>query len=168
MKTNPDVRLVQLAHEAGFLAEAISPLEVNKALEVGFTPEQVILNGPGKWWHKEYLPKEPMHAVFCDSVADLKRVVAAMEMGELKTKIAGVRLRTPNIPSRFGIPIDTPEVFNTLIESIGMLPHDNQFGVHFHMGRAVMSESSSGGIFLNQSCVGAVQSKHCQDALLKF
>lgn len=95
MKTNPDVRLVQLAHEAGFLAEAISPLEVNKALEVGFTPEQVILNGPGKWWHKEYLPKEPMHAVFCDSVADLKRVVAAMEMGELKTKIAGVRLRTP-------------------------------------------------------------------------
>ncbi|MBA2495352.1 MAG: hypothetical protein H0V31_11740 [Acidobacteria bacterium] len=133
MKTNPDVRLVQLAHEAGFLAEAISPLEVNKALEVGFTPEQVILNGPGKWWHKEYLPKEPMHAVFCDSVADLKRVVAAMEMGELKTKIAGVRLRTPNIPSRFGIPIDTPEVFKTLIESIGMLPRDNQFGVHFHM-----------------------------------
>ncbi len=133
MKTNPDARLVQLAHEAGFLAEAISPLEVKKALEVGFKPEQIILNGPGKWWHKEHLPKEPIHAVFCDSVADLKRVVAAIEAKELQSKTVGVRLRTPNIPSRFGIPIDTPEVFKTLIESVKLLPRDAQFGVHFHM-----------------------------------
>jgi diaminopimelate decarboxylase len=133
MKTNPDARLIQLAHEAGFLAEGISLLEVNKALEVGFKPNQIILNGPGKWWHKEYLPKEPIHAVFCDSVADLKRVVASMEAGELKAEVVGVRLRTPNIPSRFGIPIDTPEVFKTLIESIGMLPRECSFGVHFHM-----------------------------------
>ena len=133
MKTNPDERLVEMALEAGFLSEAISPLEVGKALEVGFKPEQIILNGPGKWWHKEHLPTEPIHAVFCDSVADLKRVVAALATGELKAKIAGVRLRTPNIPSRFGIPIDTPEVFSTLIESIKLLPRDCGFGVHFHM-----------------------------------
>ncbi|MDQ6787066.1 MAG: ATP-grasp domain-containing protein [Acidobacteriota bacterium] len=140
MKTNPDARLVKLAREAGFLAEGISPLELNKALEVGFRPEQLILNGPGKWWHKEVLPTEALHAVFCDSVADLKRVVGALEAGELKTEIAGVRLRTPNIPSRFGIPIDTPEVFKTLIESVQTLPRQCGFGVHFHMA------SSSVGI----------------------
>ncbi|MDQ3322400.1 MAG: ATP-grasp domain-containing protein [Acidobacteriota bacterium] len=133
MKTNPDERLVRLAYDAGFLSEAISPLEVHTALQNGFKPEQIILNGPGKWWHREYLPKTAIHAVFCDSVADLKRVVAALETGELKSKIAGVRLRTPNIPSRFGIPIDTPEVFSTLIESIKLLPRACSFGVHFHM-----------------------------------
>jgi diaminopimelate decarboxylase len=133
MKTNPDARLIQKAYEAGFLAEAISPLEVSKALEVGFKPEQVILNGPGKWWHKEYLPSEPLHAVFADSIADLKRVVSSMESGELKAKIAGVRLRTPNIPSRFGIPVDTPETFRDLIEAVKLLPQDSAFGIHFHM-----------------------------------
>ncbi len=133
MKTNPDARIVQTAYESGFLAEAISPLEVNKALEVGFKPEQIILNGPGKWWHKEYLPKTPIHAVFCDSTADLTRVVEALKTQELKAKIAGVRLRTPNITSRFGVPIDTPELFNMLIDSIKTLPRDCAFGIHFHM-----------------------------------
>lgn len=133
MKTNPDARLVQLAFDAGFLSEAISPLEVAKAIEVGFKPEQIILNGPGKWWHKEHLPKEKIHAVFCDSIADLNRVVAAIETGELQSETVGVRLRTPNIPSRFGIPIDTPEVFSTLVESIRLLPRASKFGVHFHM-----------------------------------
>jgi diaminopimelate decarboxylase len=51
----------------------------------------------------------------------------------MKAKIVGVRLRTPNIPSRFGIPVDTPEVFRDLIEAIKLLPRDTQFGIHFHM-----------------------------------
>jgi diaminopimelate decarboxylase len=44
-----------------------------------------------------------------------------------------VRLRTPNIRSRFGIPIDTPEVFEKFIEALQRLPKECQFGVHFHM-----------------------------------
>jgi len=153
MKTNPDERLVKLAYDAGFLSEAISPLEVHTALRNGFKPEQIILNGPGKWWHKEYLPKEPIHAVFCDSVADLKRVAAALETGELKSKISGVRLRTPNIPSRFGIPIDTPEVFKILIESTKLLPRECGFGVHFHMA---------------SSSVGVGQWWHLFESILKW
>jgi diaminopimelate decarboxylase len=133
MKTNPDERLVKLAYESGFLAEAISLLEVQKALSVGFKPEQVILNGPGKWWPEGMLPKSPLHAVFCDSIADLKRVVASMERGELQSKIVGVRLRTPNIASRFGIPVNTPEDFKKLVNAIALLPRDSTFGVHFHM-----------------------------------
>jgi diaminopimelate decarboxylase len=140
LKTNPDARLLQQAYNNGFLAEAISPLEVSKACEIGFKPEQIILNGPGKWWHKEYLPEEPLHAVFCDSTADLKRVVRALADGSLKTNIAGVRLRTPNIQSRFGIPVDTPDALKTLIEAVAMLPRESKFGVHFHMA------SSSVGI----------------------
>ncbi|HEX8680016.1 MAG TPA: hypothetical protein VF683_08655, partial [Chthoniobacterales bacterium] len=133
IKTNPDARLIKHALDAGFYAEAISLLEVQKALQVGFKPEQVILNGPGKWWPEGLLPNEPIHAVFADSVADLKRMTAAASTGELKSHVFGVRLRTAHIKSRFGIPLDTPEEFQTLLDSIALLPSDSAFGVHFHM-----------------------------------
>ncbi|HEX8282435.1 MAG TPA: ATP-grasp domain-containing protein [Pyrinomonadaceae bacterium] len=133
IKTNPDERLIKLALDRGFLAEAISLLEVQKALAVGFKPEQVVLNGPGKWWPEGLMPRERMHAVFCDSVADLKRAVAAMGRGEMSAKTVGVRLRTPHIASRFGIPVDSPEAFESLVEAVGLLPPDTDFGIHFHM-----------------------------------
>lgn len=153
IKTNPDERLIRLAYESGFMAEAISLLEVQKALQVGFQPEQVILNGPGKWWPAGLLPKSPLYAVFCDSIADLKRVVSSMERGELKAKIVGVRLRTPNIPSRFGIPVDTPEALQTLVEAIELLPRDCSFGIHFHMA---------------SSNVGVAQWWHLYESMLRW
>jgi diaminopimelate decarboxylase len=133
IKTNPDERLLKLALESGFYAEAISLLEVQKALAVGFKSEQIILNGPGKWWQKENLPKGALYSIFCDSIEELNRVIEGVESGELKTNFLGIRLRTPNIQSRFGLPVDTPEVFQKLIEAIRRLPHECRFGIHFHM-----------------------------------
>jgi diaminopimelate decarboxylase len=133
MKTNPDKRLIKLALKSGFYAEAISLLEVKKALAVGFQPEQIILNGPAKWWQREVLPEASFYSIFCDSIEELSRVIAGIESGELKTRFLGVRLRTPNIRSRFGIAVDTPETFQNLVETIRKIPKDCQFGVHFHM-----------------------------------
>jgi diaminopimelate decarboxylase len=133
IKTNPDERLIRLAHESGFLAEAISLLEVKKALDAGFNSDQIILNGPGKWWHKEALPEGSLYSVFCDSMEDLTRVVEEYNSGNLKTRVLGIRLRTPNISSRFGIPIDTPEAFQMLVGAVRNLPRDCRFGIHFHM-----------------------------------
>ncbi len=133
IKTNPDRRLVKLAREAGFLAEAISLLEVAKAVELGFGPDQIILNGPGKWWPNELLPSAPLHALFCDSLADLERAATAVQEGKIQVRILGVRLRAPHIESRFGIPLDTPENFKKLIESVKTLPGSCAFGAHFHM-----------------------------------
>jgi len=133
IKTNPDERLIRMAHESGYLAEAISLLEVQKALRAGFEPEQVVLNGPGKWWPKHLLPASPLHAVFADSVADLKRMIGSLERKELQAKIVGVRLRPPNIASRFGIPLNTPEDLKAIVGLIEMLPRECLLGVHFHM-----------------------------------
>jgi len=133
IKTNPDKRLVKLALDNGFYAEAISLGEVQTALEVGFRADQVILNGPGKWWPEGLMPRETMHAVFCDSIADLDRVVAAHAAGEMSAKHIGIRIRTPNITSRFGIPLDSPTTFAKLIAAVKRLPTDSAFGVHFHM-----------------------------------
>jgi diaminopimelate decarboxylase len=147
IKTNPDERVIRSAHKAGFLAEAISPLEVATAIKVGYRPDQVILNGPGKWWRKEVLPKEPLHAVFCDSTADVRRVAEAMNAGELHTKLVGIRLRTPSVPSRFGIPIHTPEVFEQLIDAVKLLPKDCAFGVHFHMASSNIGVTQWSALF---------------------
>jgi diaminopimelate decarboxylase len=133
IKTNPDPRLIQLALESGFLAEGISLAELQTALRVGFRADQLVLNGPGKWWPEGMLPTERIHAVFCDSAPDLKKTVSALKSGELKSKIVGVRLRTPHVASRFGIAIDSPKAFASLVESIAELPTDTGFGVHFHM-----------------------------------
>lgn len=133
IKTNPDSRLLQQALQSGFLAEAISAPEVAAALSAGFRADQIILNGPGKWWRKELLPDEPLRAVFCDSIADIKRVADALNEGSLKAITVGVRLRSPGISSRFGIPVDKPEQFDALLDAIDLLPKTCRFGVHFHM-----------------------------------
>jgi diaminopimelate decarboxylase len=133
IKTNPDKRLIKLALDNGFYAEAISLGEVQSALAVGFRPDQVILNGPGKWWPVGLMPRDQMHAVFCDSIADLDRVVSTVAAGEMSAKHIGIRIRTPNITSRFGIPLDSPTTFGKLIAAVKRLPTESAFGIHFHM-----------------------------------
>ena len=153
IKTNPDDRLIRLALENGFYAECISLAEAQKAIGIGFRADQVILNGPGKWWPEGMMPKERMHAVFCDSVADLDRCVAAIRAGEMSSKHVGIRIRTPNVTSRFGIPLDSPETFARLIESVGRLPRDTAFGIHFHMA---------------SSNIGIAQWWHLFESMLKW
>jgi diaminopimelate decarboxylase len=132
MKTNPDERLVKIALESGFWPKHQS-FGNQKALQAGFKPEQTILNGPGKWWHKEVLPETPLYSIFCDSIEDLNASSKVTKAAKSKPKILGVRLRTPNIHSRFGIPIDTPEAFRRACRSIKLLPREARFGIHFHM-----------------------------------
>ena len=136
IKTNPDPRLIRLAYENGFLAEGISLAEIQAALAVGYRTDQCILNGPGEWWPREMLPDGPLHAVFSDSIADLERTVEAIAAGELSAHHVGIRIRTPNVVSRFGIPLDSPKTFKRLIEGVKQLPADTKFGVHFHMASA--------------------------------
>ncbi|HZF95269.1 MAG TPA: ATP-grasp domain-containing protein [Allosphingosinicella sp.] len=136
IKTNPDPRLIKLARDNGFMAEGISLAEIQAALNVGFRTDECILNGPGKWWPENMLPDGPLHAVFSDSIADLERTLDAFETGTLRAKHLGVRIRTPNVVSRFGIPLDSPKTFRKLVDGVKRIPEDVKFGVHFHMASA--------------------------------
>jgi diaminopimelate decarboxylase len=133
IKTNPDERLIKLGLEHGFYAEGISLLEAEKALKAGFRPENVILNGPAKWWRSESLALDTFRVIFCDSIEELENVTRRVREGELSVEVLGVRLRTPTIYSRFGIPIDSPDSFQQLVEAIRKIPKNCGFGVHFHM-----------------------------------
>lgn len=155
IKTNPDRRLIRLALDHGFYAEAISLMEVQAALEVGFRPDQVIMNGPAKFWRPELMPKERMHAFFCDSIADLERTIAAVEAGELSARHIGVRIRTPNVVSRFGIPLDSPATFRKLVDGVKRLPADSAFGIHFHMASSNIGVAGWNHLF--ESMIGWCQ-----------
>ena len=133
IKTNPDKRLVRLAFDGGFLAEAISLAEVQTALEAGFKPGHVVLNGPGKWWPDVSLPNSPIHAVFADSLSDFSCVIRSLDQQQLGARFVGVRIRPPNSGSRFGISIDTPQALKHLVAMIEALPRKHGFGIHFHL-----------------------------------
>jgi diaminopimelate decarboxylase len=141
IKTNPDKRLLKLALDSGLLAEAISAPEARKAVEAGFRTDQIILNGPAKWWRREELPVGEFYACFCDSVEELSQVVNEVRNDTFGSKIVGIRLRTPNIVSRFGIPIDSPELFEILVNAVKTIPTTVKFGVHFHMASSNIGTS---------------------------
>ncbi|MDM7923339.1 MAG: hypothetical protein QUS14_13665 [Pyrinomonadaceae bacterium] len=138
IKTNPDERLLRLALDFGFYAEAISPLEAQKAVAAGFRTEQLILNGPAKWWRRDELPDGRYHAVFCDSTLELERITRDIENRALSADVVGIRLRTPGVASRFGVPIDSPELFEVLINALREHPASIRFGVHFHMASSAI------------------------------
>lgn len=133
IKTNPDERLLKLALNTGFFAEAISLLEAKRALDAGFRADRIILNGPAKWWRRESLPEHKFFSIFCDSLEELEQVIEKVESGEIETTVLGIRLKTPNISSRFGIGVETPEMFERLIQAIQKIPRECKFGIHFHM-----------------------------------
>jgi hypothetical protein len=115
MKTNPDERMVNLARQNGFLAESISLLEVQKAMNCGFQ-----IRRDSAEWSRQVVPGRldaedafTRGVLRFDSRPQARR--RGIEDGKLQSKIVGVRLRTPNIPSRFGIPVGTPEDFETLV-----------------------------------------------------
>ena len=97
MKTAPEPRYLTMAKESGLLAECISQLEVKRAIESGFAPHEIILNGPGKWW-PENLVHDGLAAVFADSCEELEDLVVSARTDALW----GVRLRLPGYGSRFG------------------------------------------------------------------
>jgi diaminopimelate decarboxylase len=134
MKTNPDDRLIELARECGLLAETISQLEVRKALALGFPGDRIVLNGPAKWWPQHAQVEVPVHAVFCDSLDELRQVTEAAGHGAPCATIIGVRIRPPRLASRFGIDLTDSADRRQVADQIRALPADVRFGVHFHMG----------------------------------
>jgi diaminopimelate decarboxylase len=134
LKTSPDVEYLMLARKAGMLAECISLLEVRRALETGWAPGDIVLNGPGKWWPATELAVDGLRAVFCDSIEELERLASSGRADRLW----GVRLRIPGSRSRFGVPVDEPGDFERLCAAVATLPADRDFGIHVHMASTMI------------------------------
>ncbi len=129
VKTCPTDMHLRKAKECGFFAECISQMEVKRALDFGFRPDQVILNGPGKFWPITNDPVLGLHQLFCDSVEEFERVSKTPGMA----KTLGFRLRLPKLHSRFGTPISDFEVFQRMMRAIRQSKAKSALGFHFHM-----------------------------------
>src|SRR5262249_23839206 len=57
--------------------------------------------------------------------------------GAVPARTLGVRLRPPRVASRFGVPLESREVFAELIALVQTLPSGFSFGCHFHVASNV-------------------------------
>ncbi len=132
IKTNPHEEALSLASSCGFLAEAISQLEVDRALAAGLSAGEIVLNGPGKWW-PDRPPGRRFRAVFCDSLVELRRIRQWLEAGDRVADVVGIRIRPPQFSSRFGIPVVPSQAFAEVVDEVTKMPPQVRFGVHFHL-----------------------------------
>ena len=119
----------QHAKECGFLTECISQLEILRALKMGVTSKEIILNGPGKFWPMTMLPLKDLHMLFCDSIEEFDRVIAIPKMA----KVIGFRIQLPKLQSRFGVAVEKIENFQGIIKSVRKIKNKAELGFHFHM-----------------------------------
>jgi len=129
VKTSATDDHLRHAKKCGFLTECISQMEVHRALQAGVPANEIILNGPGKFWPLTQTPVTGLHMLFCDSVEEFDRVLKILGL----SKVLGFRIQLPKLHSRFGVPVDKIENFHKIISCIRQLKRKNELGFHFHM-----------------------------------
>lgn len=134
VKTDPDARLLDLAHRNGFLAECISQDEAGSALAAGWSVNDLVLNGPGKGWGRsQVVSPDAVRLWFCDSIEEVSALVREDEC----PLVVGVRLRLPDLPSRFGVPLDDFDSYARLVHALGA-GKQRALATHFHYPASVI------------------------------
>ena len=156
IKTQPSIELLLLAYKNHFHVECINLAEVFHVLSNSdYQLNQVILTGPGKWWHnlsidsKEYtrfhqiLLTQSFNGIYADSLNDLNIIINDIINHKINTNIIGIRW-TPAWPinSRFGLNCNNSQVIASTVQSIKqlLLTHSNiSIGMHFHYAESTLS-----------------------------
>ena len=129
IKTSPTDDHLRKARKHGFLAEAISQLEVQRALDHGYARNEVILNGPGKFWPTSRPPITGLRMIFSDSVEEFDKTIQIPGIAQ----VMGFRMRIPKLHSRFGNALDDFENFTRIVDRVRKLKGKAELGFHFHM-----------------------------------
>ena len=133
-KTNYMPAACVCVKEMGGYAEVVSDHEYAIARKLGFLPERIIVNGPGKWYGMEEMIADGA-IVMLDNRFELER---AMQITEKTKKSATIGFRLnfdigTNKASRFGFEADAPET-RRAIEEAREHPCLRIVGLHFHLG----------------------------------
>jgi len=138
-KTNPVPAVLDVLRVAGAGAEVISPFELWLALEMGFEPDAIIYNGPGKTREGiELALRGNIRRININSMPEIDLIESvAAETGVRPT--VGVRLFTGlGWGAQFGLGIESGEAwraFERLSKSERLIVD----GVHFHLGSQIRS-----------------------------
>ncbi len=133
-KTNYMPAACACVRELDGYAEVVSDHEYAIAKKLGFRPERIIVNGPGKWYGMEEMLSDGA-IVMLDNAYELER---AIQITEKKGKTAPIGFRLnfeigTNKASRFGFDADAPETAR-VIEHARAHPFLQIVGLHFHLG----------------------------------
>jgi len=146
LKANPSLAIASLLRSLGAGVEIVSEGELAVALEAGFAPENIVLNGPGKT--EELLEAAIGHGVGLfniESVTDFKRLDDIARARKVKvnacvrinpsTDTPVARIRTGGGPQKFGI---DESAAGTLIETVLASPMVQLRGIHVFSGSQVL------------------------------
>ncbi|HEX8080448.1 MAG TPA: hypothetical protein VF557_09585 [Jatrophihabitans sp.] len=137
-KTNPDPRLLELAHRLGLWVDVITGDEYDLAVAAGFGSSDIVLNGPAKWWpaRNEYA----CAAVFADSVPELRILLDQLRSGRIQVKagVFGIRATSSALDSRFGETFDDSDSLAEAVPLIAEICHrlGSHWGLSFHHSQA--------------------------------
>lgn len=144
VKTQPQTAVLLLSRDQSYLGECISLAEIRACLACGYSPGELVLTGPGKFWDNvprgEPMPSilskaAPLRAVFADSLADLTRIVHCIldPAHWLNCEVVGVRFAAAwHVESRFGLDSRDPSVLLQAAQLLHSLPERIKIGTHFH------------------------------------
>ena len=139
LKTNPLWRLLHDLSKWGAYAEVVSTWEFSHALAAGFSPENIVFNGPLKTEKDlRWLCQHPPLTINVDSLDELDTIERAV--GHSGNPLCvGLRLCPPKENgawSRFGIEVSTGEL-DEAVARILRTPSLILRCIHFHLGTQI-------------------------------
>ena len=149
-KANSNRRILKEVLKFGLGADCVSGNEVNRAVEMGFDPRNILFAGVGKTDKEIKLGLE--HDIFAFNVESLQELKVLDQLSGVSDKKTRYALRiNPNVDAntheyittgkrdnKFGI---TLEELNLAIPLIKSLEHTEFIGIHFHIGSQIMDLS---------------------------
>lgn len=146
LKANANPKLLSIIQSAGLGADCVSGGEVQRAIDAGFSPADIVYAGVGKSdWEIELGLK---HGIMCFNVESLAELEVINELAGRASKVANVCLRinpeveahththiiTGMAENKFGIALaDMQAVIERTLE----LKYVNFVGLHFHIGSQI-------------------------------
>ena len=146
IKANANDRVLEKIRSKGFGIDCVSGYEIQKALEVGFSPDGIVFAGVGKAdWEIELGLK---HDIYCFNVESLPELEIINELAAKNGKKARVAFRiNPNVQAdthhyittgldenKFGISMPDLE---SVLDRMKELENVQFEGMHFHIGSQI-------------------------------
>lgn len=136
-KTNYTPAVCSLVKSLGGYAEVVSDMEYSLALKIGYAPQKIVYNGPGKGSMLEHCLLNG-GLLNIDNFRELEQVCSIAENNPDKKLEIGIRVNFDignGLHSRFGLDSENGD-FQNALSIVDKIPNLQLRGLHFHISRA--------------------------------
>lgn len=136
-KTNYTPAVCSLVKSLGGYAEVVSDMEYSLALKIGYAPQKIVYNGPGKGSMLEHCLLNG-GLLNIDNFRELEQVCSIAENNPDKKLEIGIRVNFDignGLHSRFGLDSENGD-FQNALSIVDKIPNLQVRGLHFHISRA--------------------------------